>query len=1006
MRHGWTCEVQYTDFLFQTEHTSNTCCSSDYSHSASAPEQDRPGALSTGGTQHDNDRSEIMGIHVLPTYGEITAQTGQYLPAADPASWHLPRARGRLDREFRLLREDTAGQIRDGCREVLKAIHGPGLEAYRRQRTATNFDFCDDVKVQHVSMHNQNGIEFTVAFKQPEPVRAMEYDQRQAWWEQCKRFRPGTLVSVLDTAGVILHFVVSESTLRGAAGAAGQSFADSNYFNLSSDNEWSYANLMLVESSKLSDALRWYDDAQPSRYLLDFPDLLLATFKPTLEALQQLSQSPGHHLLSLLDPDVPDSNGGTVIERPAYAQTPEFTFNLGCLTQERHAFQFDPSHAPTAAEISLLANLPPDQAEALLKALSSEIALVYGRPGTGKSYLARSIIRTLLYNKDSAGLGPTICVFHNDAALDRMAEQLLDDGVDGIVRMGGRSTSERLLSLDLPATSYAGMCGQERHTEKQIAEFSRMLVSNMEEQIVQLSNINLPFELRRFAFLDMYDRLIGPHYRSWQRDRIIEDLERTYQEFEEIDAELPRFHDDARRKILQGAQVIAVTTTELAKSPQLLQPLQAQVLICDDANEFLESQILTAILPSIEHFILIGDHEQLLPKVRAKKFQRSSQAGGLKALDVSLFERLVNPPYRHGPNFPCSTLATQCRMNLPIARLICPAGHTILRDASAVVESPPLAGIRSRISWFDHKFVESHESSTRDDDSCVNYFEVEMVTAMVSYIVRQGQYSSHDIAVITPSSGQLRQLLRRMETETSFTTGVDDRDLESIWEINSNEHRGLSTYTGPVFDGPQESDREAARTESIRLTTLENFRGEEAKVVIISLVRCNSQNACGSMAIPNRINTLMSRARHGCYILGDSDTYKRVPEWDHIINMLQAEGNLGDRLELQCPRHPDEIISVSRPNDFALAFANGGCSQPCGKFLSCGHDCQSSCHSENLHEATICNQPCPRLKSGCEHICPLTCGARCEDKCGEVIEDVYLTLPCGHVLQSAKCWQV
>ncbi|KAK2609553.1 hypothetical protein N8I77_003049 [Diaporthe amygdali] len=1014
MRHGWTCEVQYTDFLFQTEHTSNTCCSSNYSHSASAPEQDRPGALSTGGTQHDNDRSEITGIHVLPTYGEITAQTGQYLPAADPASWHLPGARGRLDREFRLLREDTAGQIRDGCREILKAIHGPGLEAYRRQRTTTNFDFCDDVKVQHVSMHNQNGIQFTVAFKQPEPVRAMEYDQRQAWWERCKRFRPGTLVSVLDTAGVILHFVVSESTLRGAAGAAGQPFADSNYFNLSSDNEWSYANLMLVESSKLSDALRWYDDAQPPRYLLDFPDLLLASFKPTLEALQQLSQSPGHHLLSLLDPDVPDSNGGPVIEPPAYAQTPEFTFNLGCLTQEGHAFQFDPSHAPTAAEISLLANLPPDQAEALLKALSSEIALIYGRPGTGKSYLARAIIRTLLYNKDSAGLGPTICVFHNDAALDRMVEQLFDDGVDGIVRMGGRSTSERLQNLDLLVTSYAGICRQERHTEKQIDKFSKTLAEEIKQELQQFSRMGSPFELHRFlsrSKSDYCDLLFGRRHgdfsnyrpdladavRQWlaidtspmeygyqhterqrlhqnwlkdMREDMIEVLARSYEEYEDIRSELPRFHDDCRRQILQGAQVIAVTTTELANNPQLLQPLQAKVLVFDEADEFLESQILTAILPSIEHIILLGDYRQLLPKVQTKKLQRANQADGLKALDISLFERLVDPPYHHGVKFPFSSLRTQNRMHPTLARLTVPNEQPVMDEKALIAAFPPVIGMRQQC-----------ERSVQDDDSCINYFEVEMATAIVSHIIRQGHYSSQDIAVITPSSGQLRQLQRRMKTEHSFTTRVDCRDLEGLWEFDPQEHEGTGEYAGSVFNGHDESKIAASSLKSVRLAILENFRGEEAKIVIISLVRSNPQRSSGILQNPDRINTLMSRAQHGCYILGDSSTYKGVPTWGRIINMMQTDGNLGDSLELQCPRHTNETICVSNPDEFSMASADGGCSRPCGKLLQCGHDCHHSCHSEDMHEGTKCIHPCPRPKSGCGHSCPLSCGDRCEDDC-------------------------
>jgi hypothetical protein len=38
-----------------------------------------------------------------------------------------------------------------------------------------------------------------------------------------------------------------------------------------------------------------------------------------------------------------------------------------------------------------------------------------------------------------------------------------------------------------------------------------------------------------------------------------------------------------------------------------------------------------------------------------------------------------------------------------------------------------------------------------------------MTTALVSHLVRQGEYSKSDIAVLTPYLGQLQRLRRRME---------------------------------------------------------------------------------------------------------------------------------------------------------------------------------------------------------------------------------------------------
>lgn len=770
------------------------------------PERDQPGAIPGGQPRHDNDRRHITGISIMPTFREVVSNARPYLPAADPASWHLSGVSGRFDQQFRLLRENSIGQIRDACQEVLSVVRGQGLEVYSRQRTSTHFDFCDDAKVHSINMYKLNGIEFTVALRQPNPVRHMADEERRIWWEKCKRFRPGTLVCVLDRAGYILHFVVAESTLRGPAKVAdhllwasssGAFTADPSNrsaifnttcarppdlppknFNLSRDREWSYVNLKLVDSSKISDALLWYADTQWRHYLLDFPDVMLDSFKYTLEALQRDCQSP-HRLVISLNPDSSDTRSLPVVAKPAYARSLGFTFNLDCLMPSGHTFQFDPSHAPTQVEISSLAHLEFDQATALLRSLSSDVAFIGGLPGTGKSFLARRIIKALVHNRENADLGPIICIFKDHAALDHMVDQLLEDGIKRIFGVDDPSTSDLLQSLGL-LTSYAGMCTQERRIEEQMREFLDKLVSDIQRQLWRFTTCvsswkrSEVFGSRRGDFSDnqlrsadavrgrltsstsrMEDEFatyttsatLGSEQRQREemlgilhmRDCIIQELIRDYDEYNQIRSELPRFHDDARRQNLQNANVVVATTAELVRRPELLQPIQAKVLVCDDAEGFQESQILTAILPSAEHIILLGNHE-----VRSERLQRINLQGLLDPLELSFFERLVHAtPYR------CSRL--------------------------------------------------SHVPSTSP-------------------------------------------------------TGESSQDYE-------------------------------------------------------------------------------------------------------------------------------------RPMD-------------------CGRDCLHRWNASILQAFSNCTEPCPRPKSGCDHTCPLTCGEPCEENCLELIEDIYLRLPCGHVLQSASCWQV
>ena len=84
--------------------------------------QDAPSALSLAGPRHDNDHSMIQDVRILPTPQEIYSLRTEYLPTKDPSRWHLPGIKGLLDQQFRLLREDTVGQLRDCVRTVMESL--------------------------------------------------------------------------------------------------------------------------------------------------------------------------------------------------------------------------------------------------------------------------------------------------------------------------------------------------------------------------------------------------------------------------------------------------------------------------------------------------------------------------------------------------------------------------------------------------------------------------------------------------------------------------------------------------------------------------------------------------------------------------------------------------------------------------------------------------------------------------------------------------------------------
>ena len=157
--------------------------------------------------------------------------------------------------------------------------------------------------------------------------------------------------------------------------------------------------------------------------LVEFPGILLPSFQPTLQALQKMSRTLDLPFSQFIAPDIDID-----IPAPAYSRRPGFAFNLKTLTEEEQLrlIPEQPFNDNTLREKSTLDDT---QQLSTINALESCLALIQGPPGTGKSYTDITIIKTLLRNRNSAGLGPIICVCYTNHALDQLLEHLIEDDV-------------------------------------------------------------------------------------------------------------------------------------------------------------------------------------------------------------------------------------------------------------------------------------------------------------------------------------------------------------------------------------------------------------------------------------------------------------------------------------------------------------------------------------------------------------------------------------------------
>ncbi|KAI6380522.1 hypothetical protein MCOR32_004025 [Pyricularia oryzae] len=97
---------------------------------------------------------------------------------------------------------------------------------------------------------------------------------------------------------------------------------------------------------------------------------------------------------------------------------------------------------------------------------------------------------------------------------------------------------------------------------------------------------------------------------------VLDPLTAAHNEYEVLKKRNQRVRSAIDLRCLQQANIIGITITGLATNLELLRRVNGKVLVCEKAGEVLEAHLLTALLPTIEHAILIGDHLQLRPQIQ------------------------------------------------------------------------------------------------------------------------------------------------------------------------------------------------------------------------------------------------------------------------------------------------------------------------------------------------------------------------------------------------------
>lgn len=246
----------------------------------------------------------------------------------------------------------------------------------------------------------------------------------------------------------------------------------------------------------------------------------------------------------------------------------------------------------------------------------------------------------------------------------------------------------------------------------------------------------------------------------------------------------------------------------------------------EEAGQVLEAHVITSLVSSVHHLICIGDPQQLRPNLATYSLSMDSERGKqLFKFDRSMMERLADG------GLPMSQINVQRRMRPEISHFIRTILYPKLDDHAVVQSYPHVSGMQKDVLFFTHT---NKENGSDDSVSKYNDFEVEMIRDLVLYLLRQGVYNgAGDIAVLCAYLGQLTKV-RAALRDLKIAVSVDERDQEQL------ARQGLE----------EEAEyEEVLVAKHVRLGTVDIFQGQEAKVVIVSLVRNSGTFETGSASI-------------------------------------------------------------------------------------------------------------------------------------------------------------
>jgi len=446
------------------------------------------------------------------------------------------------------------------------------------------------------------------------------------------------------------------------------------------------------------------------------------------------------------------------------------------------------------------------QKDAITWALQRQLALIRGPPGTGKTRVAALLVSTVLrlamqpqpgnddeMEKNHIEKPRVLAVTHSNGAADVLLEALLQMNVPAV--RSGRPAS---------------------------------VSPNVQHRTIVAMSEKMPEVIR---------------LRQQATDTSLDDQTRSSALFD-----AKRYVSDIQEIITKSAPVIV---TSCIGAQKLLESDESGVtfpiVILDEAAQTTEPALICALSAAkARQVILVGDTRQLPPTVTTQNPELRNTIG------ISPMARLENIGVDK------FTLQEQYRM--PPALLEHPSkyfyeGQVKCAKEGGQIENTPPYGF----PWPSSQplaFVQVGNDSevAHNFGGKTNPAEVEVITKIISDLVKGGDIEAKNIAVISPYSKQV-QLFR---TELSASRATD----------------------------------------GVKVGTVDSFQGQETDLVIFSAVRSNLTKELGFLRDSRRLNVAITRARRALIIVGDQSVLRTCRHWKALLESCTIRGCSMDAKDL------------------------------------------------------------------------------------------------------------